>query len=216
AAPKRGLRGGRLPPCRRRGRTGRPSDRRRPRARDGRRARGGRSLLPALRGRRGDRFALASDDGRGAAGASRRQLRRRAQRQDPRAVPRATKTRIGAVPDAAVGAIGAGRVSTLFDRRSSGILLHPTCLPGPHGIGDLGSAAHRFADYLKRAGQSWWQMLPVGPPGAGNSPYDSPSSFAGSALLVSLELLVEDGLLRGDEVTPPAALGATDHADHAG
>ena len=107
-------------------------------------------------------------------------------------------------------------MSTLFDRRSSGILLHPTCLPGPHGIGDLGSAAYRFADYLMRAGQSWWQMLPVGPPGAGNSPYDSPSSFAGSALLVSLELLVEDGLLRGDEVTPPAALGATDHADHAG
>src|SRR5687768_16081100 len=84
---------------------------------------------------------------------------------------------------------------SLFEERSSGILLHPSSLPGPHGIGDLGLASHRFAEFLARSGQRWWQLLPVGPPGAGNSPYDSPSSFAASPWLVSLELLARDGLL---------------------
>ena len=79
------------------------------------------------------------------------------------------------------------------------MLLHPTSLPGAHG-GDLGPAAYAFADWLAAAGQSWWQMLPVGPPGTACSPYDSPSSFAGSPGLVSLELLVRDGLLGSDEI----------------
>ncbi len=87
-----------------------------------------------------------------------------------------------------------------FDRRSSGVLLHPTSLPGAQGVGDLGPAAHAFAEFLARAGQSWWQMLPIGPPGAGNSPYDSPSTFAGSPLLVSLEMLAREGLLHRDDV----------------
>ncbi len=85
-------------------------------------------------------------------------------------------------------------------RRASGALLHVTSLPGGHGVGDLGPAARRFADFLSAAGQSWWQMLPVGPAGAGNSPYSSPSSFAGFELLVSLEDLVEDGLLEAPDV----------------
>jgi len=85
-------------------------------------------------------------------------------------------------------------------RRASGVLLHPTSLPGPSGSGDLGVRARAFADFLADAAQSWWQMLPVGPVGPGNSPYQSLSSFAGNALLVSLETLVEEGLLAaGDE-----------------
>src|SRR5262249_46289935 len=70
--------------------------------------------------------------------------------------------------------------------RSSGILLHPTSLPGSHGIGDLGPAAFAFVDFLETCGQKWWQMLPIGPTGYGNSPYQSPSSFAGNPLLISL------------------------------
>jgi 4-alpha-glucanotransferase len=79
--------------------------------------------------------------------------------------------------------------------RASGILLHPTSLPGRFGIGDLGPAAGEFLDALAATGQRWWQMLPLGPTGYGNSPYQSHSSFAGNRLLISPELLVEDGLL---------------------
>ena len=84
-----------------------------------------------------------------------------------------------------------------FNRRSSGLLLHVTSLPGPHGSGDLSEEARRFVDFCADAGQTWWQMLPVGPPGAPpfNSPYSSSSSAAGSAYLVSLEGLARDGLL---------------------
>lgn len=86
-----------------------------------------------------------------------------------------------------------------LDRRSAGLLLHITSLPGPHGNGDMGPAARRFIDFLQAAGQRWWQMLPVNPPGRGNSPYSGASAFAGNPLLVSLQDLVEDGLLsRGD------------------
>jgi 4-alpha-glucanotransferase len=74
-------------------------------------------------------------------------------------------------------------------------LLHPTSLPGRFGIGDLGPRAHAFIDFLVENGQLWWQMLPVGPTGYGNSPYQSYSSFAGNPLLISPELLVEDGWL---------------------
>ena len=91
------------------------------------------------------------------------------------------------------------RVAELTER-ASGVLLHPTSLPGPHGFGDLGPRARAFADYLAAAGQTWWQMLPVVPPGYSGSPYDSPSSFAGSPWLVSLFDLQADGLLDAADV----------------
>lgn len=84
--------------------------------------------------------------------------------------------------------------------RSSGILLHPTSLPGEYGIGDLGSAAYHFVDWLVNAGQRIWQMLPVGPVGMGNSPYMSFSAFAGSPLLVDLQELVSRGWLTKSEL----------------
>jgi len=77
--------------------------------------------------------------------------------------------------------------------RSSGILLHPTSLPGRLGIGDLGPEAYRFADFLVGAGQRIWQVLPLGPTGYGDSPYQCFSAFAGNPLLVSLEKLVAEG-----------------------
>ena len=84
--------------------------------------------------------------------------------------------------------------------RASGVLVHPTSFPGPHGIGDLGEAAFRFVDWLVQAGQQWWQILPLGPSGPGDSPYASPSAFAGNPLLVSLNWLVGDGLLDAGDV----------------
>jgi len=88
--------------------------------------------------------------------------------------------------------------------RSSGVLLHPASLPGPYGMGDLGREAFAFADYLKSAGQSLWQVLPLNPTGYGDSPYQCFSSFAGNPLLISLDKLVEDGLLdRAALATPP-------------
>jgi len=88
------------------------------------------------------------------------------------------------------------------ESRSSGILLHPTSLPGPFGIGDIGPGAVAFVDWLKRAGQGVWQVLPLGPTGYGDSPYASFSSFAGNELLISPENLVRDGLLTDMEVKP--------------
>src|SRR5258706_11982237 len=79
--------------------------------------------------------------------------------------------------------------------RGSGILLHPTSLPGPYGIGDLGPAAYTWVDTLVRAGQKWWQVLPLGPTGYGDSPYQCFSAFAGNPYLVSPESLVQDGLI---------------------
>jgi 4-alpha-glucanotransferase len=83
--------------------------------------------------------------------------------------------------------------------RSSGVLLHPTSLPGPHGIGDLGDGAYHFLDWMHAAGQQLWQIMPLGVTGAGNSPYASPSAFAGNPLLVSLEVLAREGLLIGED-----------------
>jgi len=97
-------------------------------------------------------------------------------------------------------------MSSAFSERSSGVLLHLTSLPGPFGSGDLGPAAHRFAELLARAGQRHWQMLPVVPPGGGDSPYDSPSAFAGSPWLVSLEHLEREGLLEPSDLVAPARL----------
>ena len=79
--------------------------------------------------------------------------------------------------------------------RSSGVLLHITSLPGPHGMGDFGPDAYRFADWLHATGQHIWQWLPTTPIGPGNSPYQSVSAFAGSPLMIALEPLVERGWL---------------------
>jgi 4-alpha-glucanotransferase len=79
--------------------------------------------------------------------------------------------------------------------RESGILLHPTSLPGRHGIGDFGEAAFRFVDWLAEGRQRIWQVMPLGPTGYGNSPYASSSAFAGNPLLISLDWLAGDGLL---------------------
>ncbi len=89
--------------------------------------------------------------------------------------------------------------------RVAGILLHPTSLPGPHGIGELGPAATEFLDLLRQTGQRIWQVLPLGPTGYGDSPYQCFSAFAGNPLLVSLDLLRRDGLLssRDLEKVPP-------------
>jgi 4-alpha-glucanotransferase len=97
-----------------------------------------------------------------------------------------------------------------FVRRTSGVLLSPTSLPGGHGSGDLGPEAHRFLEFLERAGQSWWQMLPVGPPGRapGFSPYDSGSAFAGSPWLVSLTVLGRQGLLTSHDLKPAPGLSS--------
>ncbi len=96
--------------------------------------------------------------------------------------------------------------------RASGILLHPTSLPGRFGNGDLGPEAHAFVDFLAETGQTWWQVLPLGPTGYGNSPYQSPSSFAGNPLLISPEGLVERGWLDPEEIADDPRLPA-DRAD---
>lgn len=79
--------------------------------------------------------------------------------------------------------------------RSSGILLHVTSLPSPHGIGDLGACAHEFVDFLSSAGQKIWQVLPLGPTGYGDSPYQCFSAFAGNHLLIDLLELQKEGHL---------------------
>ena len=85
-------------------------------------------------------------------------------------------------------------------KRSSGILLPVFSLPSPYGIGTLGKAAYAFVDFLEAAGQSWWQMLPVGPTSYGDSPYQSFSSYAGNPYFIDLDLLVEEELLEKDDL----------------
>lgn len=84
--------------------------------------------------------------------------------------------------------------------RSSGILMHISSLPSRYGIGTLGKAAYEFADFLKEAGQKYWQVLPLSPAGGGDSPYSSFSTFAGNPNFIDLELLIQDGLLEEDQV----------------
>src|ERR1043165_1267301 len=93
-------------------------------------------------------------------------------------------------------------------KRLSGVLLHPTSFPGPYGIGDLGPEAYKFIDFLVTAGQSLWQVLPLGPTGYGDSPYACYSAFAGNTLLVSPEQLVTDRLLMKSDL--PAISTAAD------
>lgn len=85
--------------------------------------------------------------------------------------------------------------------RKSGILMHITSLPGPYGIGTMGKPAREFVDFLKSAGQSLWQILPLSPTGYGDSPYQSCSAYAGNHYLIDLEELIESGLLTRDEVS---------------
>ncbi len=84
--------------------------------------------------------------------------------------------------------------------RRSGVLMHITSLPGKYGVGTMGKAAFEFVDFLKKAGQSSWQILPLTPTGYGDSPYQSCSTFAGNHYLIDLELLVQEGLLKEEEL----------------
>ena len=86
------------------------------------------------------------------------------------------------------------------EKRSSGILLHPTSLPGDYGIGEIGPHAYKFIDDLADMGQNLWQILPIGPTDYHNSPYSSISTFAGNPLIISLDLLIEDGLLNSGDL----------------
>jgi len=95
--------------------------------------------------------------------------------------------------------------------RASGLLLHVTSLPSPYGIGDLGSSAFSWVDRLHDAGQGWWQSLPLGPTGYGNSPYQSLSSFAGNALLISPGALISDGLLQPSDCESHFPADAVDY-----
>ena len=96
--------------------------------------------------------------------------------------------------------------------RAAGVLLHPTSLPGRHGIGDLGAEAHAFVDFLAATGQRWWQILPLGPTGYGNSPYQSTSSFAGNPLLIDVDDLARRGWLAPEAILHDARL-PIDHVD---
>src|ERR671917_113460 len=98
-------------------------------------------------------------------------------------------------------------------KRSSGILLHPTSLPGRFGVGDLGGEAYRFVDWLAAAGQTFWQIMPLGPTGYGDSPYSAFSAFAGNTNLVSPERLAERGLLSADDLkdAPEFPAGRVDY-----
>ena len=85
--------------------------------------------------------------------------------------------------------------------RSSGILMHITSLPGPYGVGTMGKQAFAFVDFLKEAGQKFWQILPLTPTGFGDSPYQSCSTYAGNHYLIDLDALAEEGLLKKEEIT---------------
>ncbi len=84
--------------------------------------------------------------------------------------------------------------------RASGILMHITSLPGPHGVGTMGKAAYQFVDFLHKAGQRYWQVLPLNPTGYGDSPYQSYSAYGGNPYLIDLDMLAEQGLLTEAEI----------------
>src|SRR4051812_5331592 len=99
----------------------------------------------------------------------------------------------------------------MFTDRATGILLHPTSFPSQGGIGDLGPAAYEFIDWLEAGKQSLWQVLPLAPAGIGNSPYSATSAFAGNTLLISLDRLVDRGLIARDRVNSlPDSQGRVD------
>ena len=96
--------------------------------------------------------------------------------------------------------------------RASGLLLHVTSLPSAYGIGDLGPGAFAWIDRLRDAGQSWWQALPLGPTGYGDSPYQPLSSFAATVLMISPQWLIEDGLLDREDCHAQFDPGHVDYA----
>ena len=109
---------------------------------------------------------------------------------------------------------GTGRQNTVPfppEYRASGLLLHVTSLPSPYGIGDLGPEAFTWVDRLHDAGQKWWQALPLGPAGYGNSPYQPLSSFAGNALIISPQSLIAEGLLDPTDCHGRFAPGIVDY-----
>jgi 4-alpha-glucanotransferase len=112
-----------------------------------------------------------------------------------------------------VSGIGGSIVAPPFppDYRASGLLMHVTSLPSPYGIGDLGSSAFSWIDRLHDAGQAYWQSLPLGPTGYGNSPYQSMSSFAGNELLISPGSLISDGLIQASDAQFHFPVDAVDY-----
>ena len=98
-------------------------------------------------------------------------------------------------------------------QRKSGILLHPSSLPGPGGIGSFGEEARRFVDFLHKSGQSLWQILPLGPTAYGNSPYSCYSAFAGNPLLINLEALEDDGDLVPQDLKPEPTSERVDYPE---
>jgi 4-alpha-glucanotransferase len=100
-----------------------------------------------------------------------------------------------------------------LDERTSGVLLHLSCLPSETGIGNLGAGAHRYIDFMAAAGLQIWQICPLGPTGYGDSPYQCFSAFAGNPYFIDLDPLVKDGLLHEDELEPLNAL-PKDHVDY--
>ena len=98
-------------------------------------------------------------------------------------------------------------------KRSSGVLAHVTSLPSPHGVGTMGQTAYDFVDFLADAHQTYWQVLPLGHTGFGDSPYQCFSAAAGNPYLIDLDLLVEDGLLTAAEVKAGDFEASPDEAD---
>ena len=98
-------------------------------------------------------------------------------------------------------------------KRSSGVLAHVTSLPSPHGVGTMGKTARDFVDFLAAAHQTYWQVLPLGHTGFGDSPYQCFSAAAGNPYLIDMDLLVEDGLLTADEVRQGDFKASADTAD---
>ena len=91
---------------------------------------------------------------------------------------------------------------SLKSKKTSGILLHISSLPGPYGIGEIGPEAKLFIDDLEKMGQHYWQILPTNYPETCNSPYDTNSAFAQNPLLLSLDVLIEDGLITRMDLEP--------------
>ena len=98
--------------------------------------------------------------------------------------------------------------------RSSGILLHPTSLPGKYGIGSLGKEAYKFVDFLKKSNQKLWQIFPLGPTGYGDSPYQCFSSFAGNPYLIDFDLLIEQNLLTEEDLKDVNFGGNEEYIDY--